>query len=191
MRDPTDRSSPQTTTATPALETVGLAKRYGRRGVWALRDLDLTIPSGSITALVGPNGAGKSTLIRSFIGFERPTSGELRVCGIDPRQDRVGVIDQIGYVSQSSALYRGLSVGSNLKLARSLRKTFETDVAEARLKRFEIPMSQRVGTLSGGQQAQVMLSIALPVVACEFEMKTSGARLAIHIGAHSRSSPVW
>ena len=60
MRQASDRPSLQASTSTPALETVGLAKRYGRRGFWVLRDLDLSIPSGSITARVGPNGAGKN-----------------------------------------------------------------------------------------------------------------------------------
>ena len=144
-----------------ALETVGLSKRYRRRASLALDRIAISIPPGSITALVGPNGAGKTTLIRSFIGFERPTAGELRVAGLDVRRDRVRVIERIGYVSQSSSLYRGLSVHDHLDLARSLRAGFHPDVAAQRLARFDIGLARRVGELSGGQQAQVMLSIAL------------------------------
>ena len=68
---------------TAVLETIGLGKRYGRRR-WALRDLDLAVEEGSITALVGPNGSGKSTLLKAWVGFERPTTGRLRIHGVDP-----------------------------------------------------------------------------------------------------------
>ncbi|MDQ3554476.1 MAG: ATP-binding cassette domain-containing protein, partial [Chloroflexota bacterium] len=76
-----------TATIAPALEAVSVSKRYRRSGAWALRDVDLQIQPGTMTALVGPNGAGKSTLIRSFLGFERPTFGVVRVMGVDPQQD--------------------------------------------------------------------------------------------------------
>ena len=99
------------------LEAIGLSKRYRRGGPWALHDVDLTVPRGTVTALVGPNGAGKSTLIRSWMGYERPTGGSVRVGGIDPRVDSVGALRQLGYVSQSTALYRGLTVADHLVLA--------------------------------------------------------------------------
>ena len=72
---------------TAALETVGLGKRYGMRR-WALQGLDLAVEEGSITALVGPNGSGKSTLLKAWIGFERPTTGRLRIHGVDPWRER-------------------------------------------------------------------------------------------------------
>ena len=82
---------------TAVLEAHGFGKRYRRRP-WALRSVDLTVPEGSITALVGPNGSGKSTLIRSWIGFERPTEGRLVTGGIDPQKDRKGAVARVGYV---------------------------------------------------------------------------------------------
>ncbi len=144
-----------------ALEAVALSKRYRRSGKWALRDVDLAIAAGTITALVGPNGAGKSTLIRSWMGFERPSSGSVRVAGIDPQADGPAAIAKVGYVSQSIVLYRGLTVGQHLDLARDLRVEFDMSGARERLDQLAIPIDQRGGDLSGGQAAQVALSIAL------------------------------
>lgn len=145
----------------PVLETIGVSKRYRRSGSWALLDVDLAIPQGTITALVGPNGAGKSTLIRTWIGFERPTRGRVRVGGIDPQEDRAGAVATVGYVSQSTALYRGLTVAEHLDLAFTLRSGFDTGTARQRLEELAIPLSQKAGSLSGGQAAQVALCIAL------------------------------
>ena len=157
MSDASTRIMP----TTPALEAIGVSKRYRRTGSWALLDADLEVPEGTITALVGPNGAGKSTLIRTWVGFERPTRGLVRVGGIDPREDRAGAVARIGYVSQSTALYRGLTVGEHLTLARTMRPGFDDEAAQARLEQLAIPLSQKAGSLSGGQAAQVALCIAL------------------------------
>lgn len=144
-----------------ALEAIGAWKRYRRSGSWALQDVDLAIPRGGITALVGPNGAGKSTLMRSWVGFERPTRGSVRVGGIDPQSDRAGALSQVGYVSQSTVLYRGLTVAEHLDLAASLRRGFDAELARRRLQELVIPLSQKAGSLSGGQAAQVALCLAL------------------------------
>lgn len=144
-----------------ALETIDLSKRYRRGAPWALDDVTLTVPRGTVNALVGPNGAGKSTLIRTWMGFERPTSGRVRVGGVDPGVDRAGALRQVGYVSQSTALYRGLSVAHHLDLAAGLRAGFDTQAARARLEQLAIPLSQKAGALSGGQAAQVALCLAL------------------------------
>ena len=145
---------------TPALETHDLAKRY-RRGVWALTGIDLEIPSGGITALVGPNAAGKSTLIKTWVGFERPTRGSVRVAGIDPWENRAAALDHIGYVPQSPALYDGLSVEDHLDLAVLLRPSFDRASARERLDQLGIPRDASARRLSGGQQAQVALALAL------------------------------
>ena len=144
-----------------ALETIGLSKQYRRGGPWALRDVSLAVPRGTVTALVGPNGAGKSTLIRTWMGFERPTQGSVRVGGIDPRTDRPGALRQLGYVSQATALYRGLTVEDHLDLAVGLRGGFDRASARDRLQLLAIPLGQKAGSLSGGQAAQVALCLAL------------------------------
>jgi len=148
-------------TAEPVLEAIRVSKRYRRSGVWALRDVDLSIPAGTMTALVGPNGAGKTTLIRSFIGFERPSGGSVRVMGIDPQRDGRGAVERVGFVSQSTGLYRNLRVGDHLDLAASLRRGFDRASAATHLDELGIPLRQSAGDLSGGQQAQVALAIAL------------------------------
>jgi len=146
--------------ADPVLEARGLAKRY-RRGVWALAGIDLALPAGGITALVGPNAAGKSTLIKSWVGFEKPTRGSVRVAGIDPWKDRSAALAKLGYVPQSPSLYDGLSVDDHLDLARQLRPSFDRDYARDRLAQLDIPADRGGRNLSGGQQAQVALALAL------------------------------
>jgi ABC-2 type transport system ATP-binding protein len=142
------------------LETHDLAKRYRRR-TWALTGIDLTVPEGGITALVGPNAAGKSTLIKTWVGFERPTRGSVTVGGIDPWKDRSGVLGLVGYVPQSPSLYDGLSVEDHLDLAVQLRPDFDRAYARRRLDELSIPGDQGAKSLSGGQQAQVALALAL------------------------------
>jgi ABC-2 type transport system ATP-binding protein len=144
----------------PALEARAVTKRYGPRIV-ALRDLDLTIELGTTTALVGPNGAGKSTLMKLWMGFERPTAGTLSVVGLDPWRDRERAVARLGYVPQATALYRELTVADHLDLAVSLRRTFDRPYAAERLRRLGIAGDVRAGELSGGQQAQVGLALAL------------------------------
>ena len=146
--------------AEPVLQAHALAKRYGRR-TWALTGIDLAIPQGGITALVGPNAAGKSTLIKTWVGFERPTRGGVTVGGIDPWKDRSGVLGLVGYVPQSPALYDGLSVDDHLDLAVLLRPDFDRPYARQRLDQLGIPGDQGAKSLSGGQQAQVALALAL------------------------------
>ena len=142
------------------LETTGLGKRYGRRR-WALRDLDLAVEEGSITALVGPNGSGKSTLLKAWIGFERPTSGQLRIRGVDPVRDRSAAIKLTGYVPQAPSLYRELTVDDHITFAAFHRPGFDRALARGYLDDLSIPLDTRADELSGGQQAQVGLALAL------------------------------
>ncbi len=142
------------------LEARGLAKRY-RRGSWALGGIDLALPAGGITALVGPNAAGKSTLIKTWVGFEKPTRGSVSVMGIDPWRERSRALANIGYVPQSPALYDGLSVDDHLDLAVQLRPGFDRAYAQDRLTQLDIPVGRGAHSLSGGQQAQVALALAL------------------------------
>lgn len=142
------------------LEARGLAKRY-RGGVWALAGIDLAIPPGGVTALVGPNAAGKSTLIKTWVGFEKATRGSAAVLGLDPWRQRSRALEHLGYVPQSPALYDGLSVEDHLDLAVQLRRGFDRVAARARLDQLGIPRAAGARSLSGGQQAQVALALAL------------------------------
>jgi ABC-2 type transport system ATP-binding protein len=151
------------TIATEAAPLVaeGVGRRYRRSRPWALHDVSLEVPEGSITALVGANGAGKSTLIRSCLGFERPNEGRVLVFGIDPRQDRAAAVASIGYVPQATALYRGLSIVDHFVMAKAARPAFDTAFAQAHVERVGLATKRRVSELSGGEQAQVTLALAL------------------------------
>jgi ABC-2 type transport system ATP-binding protein len=149
-----------TSRPTPILEARGLVKRY-RRGREALAGIDLVLDGGGLTALVGPNGAGKSTLIKAWVGLERPSRGQVFVRGIDPWRDRRTAVRQLGYVPQAPALYRELSVGQHVAYAAAVRPGFDRMLAERRLSDLGIPLDQRAGELSGGQQAQTGLALAL------------------------------
>ena len=142
------------------LETDDVGKRYGRRN-WVIRHLDVAVPDGSITALVGPNGSGKSTLLKAWIGFERPSEGRVLVDGIDPWRARAAGLMRIGYVPQAPSLYRELTVEDHVRLAGTLRPGFDADLARRRLDDLDIPWTSRADQLSGGQQAQVGLALAL------------------------------
>jgi ABC-2 type transport system ATP-binding protein len=143
------------------LRAHGLSKRYRRGRPPALDRIDLDIEGGGITALVGPNGAGKSTLIRCFLGFERPSAGFVTVDGIDPARQRAKALDRIGYVGQEMGLYRQLTADAHLELATTVRRSFDRSYAAARLDDRDVPRSVPTAELSGGQQAQVALSLAL------------------------------
>jgi ABC-2 type transport system ATP-binding protein len=140
------------------LEASGLGKRYG--GTWALRDCSLAIPAGHVVALVGPNGAGKSTLLNLAVGLAAPTAGRVTVLGGQP-PGSPAALDAVAFVAQDTPLYKNLSAADMLHLTRNLNRRFDRTSAEARLAELGIPLKQRVGRLSGGQQAQLALTVAL------------------------------
>jgi ABC-2 type transport system ATP-binding protein len=142
-----------------ALETSQLGKRYG--SVWALRDCTVAVPRGRITALVGPNGAGKTTLLHLAVGLLRPSAGSVRVCGFDPCRQPRQMLPRVGFVAQDHPLYKGFTVHDTLTFGHKLNPRWDDDLAQVRLARLGIPLDFRVGKLSGGQQAQAALMVAL------------------------------
>jgi ABC-2 type transport system ATP-binding protein len=144
---------------TAVLEARSLGKRYG--STWALRDCELSIPAGSVTALVGPNGAGKTTLLQLAVGLIKPTTGTVSVLGRAPRTEPLGVLPRVGFVAQDHPLPRRFTIGETLRLGRELNPSWDDAVAERRIDVLGLSRRQRVGTLSGGQQAQVALTLAL------------------------------
>jgi ABC-2 type transport system ATP-binding protein len=143
---------------TSALEATGLAKRYGR--TWALRDCSLAVPRGRVAAVVGPNGAGKTTLLRLAVGLRRPTRGSVAVFGSPPQE--AGSLARVGFVAQETPLYRDLTVADHLEFGRRLNgDAWDAPSATERLAKLGIPSDRRAGELSGGQRAQVSLTIAL------------------------------
>ena len=140
------------------IETNGLGKRYG--GTWALRECTLAIPGGHVAALVGPNGAGKSTLLNLAVGLSAPSAGEVTVLGGRP-PGSPAALDGIAFVAQDTPLYKNLSVADMLYVTRNLNRRFDQSYAQARLDDLGIPPKRRAGKLSGGQQAQLALTLAL------------------------------
>jgi ABC-2 type transport system ATP-binding protein len=140
------------------VEASGLCKRYG--GTWALRECTLKVPAGRIAALVGPNGAGKSTLLNLVVGLSAPSAGEVTVLGGLPAGSPAA-LDGIAFVAQDTPLYKTLSVADMIYVTRSLNRRFDVAYARARLAELGIPPQRKAGKLSGGQQAQVALTLAL------------------------------
>lgn len=141
-----------------AIEAAELGKRYW--GSWALRECTLAIPAGQVTALVGPNGAGKSTLLNIAAGLAEPSAGTVTVLG-GARPGSAAALDGIAFVAQGTPLYGNLSPADLLHLTRNLSRRFDQRYAEARLAGLGIPLDRKAGKLSGGQQAQLALTLAL------------------------------
>ena len=141
-----------------AIETVGLGKRYGRR--WALRGCTLDVPAGRVVGLVGPNGAGKTTLMHLAVGLLRATEGEISVLGQPPGSDPAWLA-KFGFLAQDSPTYARLTVGQHLRMGEWLNPTWDAAFATARLADLGLDPSQRAGTLSGGQRAQLALTLAV------------------------------
>jgi ABC-2 type transport system ATP-binding protein len=140
------------------VEASGLGKRYGR--TWALRDCTLEIPAGRVAALVGPNGAGKSTLLNLAVGLSSPSAGAVTVLG-GRAAGSPAALDGIAFVAQDTPVYRNLSVADMISVTRALNRRFDQSYAHARLEDLGIPPKRRAGKLSGGQQAQLALTLAL------------------------------
>ena len=140
------------------VETSALGKRYG--STWALRDCTLAIPEGHLVALVGPNGAGKTTLLNILVGLTVPTAGHVTVLDGIPIGSPAA-LDGIAFVAQDSPLYRQYSVADLLHLTRNLNNEFDGALASKRLRDLGIDEKHKAGKLSGGQQAQLALTLAL------------------------------
>jgi len=141
-----------------ALEANQLGKCYGKH--WALRNCTLHIPQGCIAGLVGLNGAGKTTLLHLAVGLLKPTEGTLDVLGISS-QNTASLLSHIGFVSQERSLYRHFTVGDTLTMGKKLNPRWDETRAHTLLERLKLPWKQVIGKLSGGQQAQIALVMAL------------------------------
>jgi ABC-2 type transport system ATP-binding protein len=140
------------------IEASSLGKRYGK--TQALRNCTLAIPAGHVAALVGPNGAGKSTLLNLAVGLAAPSEGGLTVLG-GRQPGSLAALDGIAFVAQDTPLYKNVSAANMLHLTRNLNRHFDQDYAEVRLGELGIPLKRKAGKLSGGQQAQLALTLAL------------------------------
>ncbi len=140
------------------VEASGLGKRYG--STWALRECSLAVPAGHVAALVGPNGAGKTTLLNLAVGLAEPTAGVVTVLG-GLAAGSPAALDGIAFVAQDTPLYKNLPAADMLHLTANLNRRFDQRYARARLGELGIPLKRKAGRLSGGQQAQLALTLAL------------------------------
>ena len=143
---------------TPVLHTQGLGKRFGQR--WALTDCTLSVPAGHAVGLVGPNGAGKTTLLNLAVGMLAPTSGTIEVLGGRPAGSRAQLA-RVGFVAQDTPTYAALSVADHLRLGATMNPGWDAALARRRIKRLSLDPRQRAGKLSGGQRAQLALTLAV------------------------------
>ena len=136
----------------------GLGKAYRR--TWALRDCTLAIPEGHVVGLVGPNGAGKTTLLRLATGMLTPTRGTVSVLGQRPAAGPAQLA-RVGFVAQDTAVYARLTVADHLRLGAWLNPGWDDDLARQRIGQLALDPKQRAGSLSGGQRAQLALTLAM------------------------------
>jgi ABC-2 type transport system ATP-binding protein len=139
------------------IEASGLGKRYGRR--WALAGCTLAVPAGRVTGLVGPNGAGKTTLLQLAAGLLEPTAGTIRVLG-ERAAGTPAQIARVGFVAQDAPVYAGLSVAAHLRMGAWLSPGWDGKLAARRISQLGFDPGQRAGSLSGGQRAQLALTLA-------------------------------
>ena len=145
--------------ATTVLSTRDLGKRFGLK--WALRECSMEIPAGKVAALVGPNGAGKSTLLRLAVGLSRASEGSVSVLGEASGPANARLLRRVGYLDQERPLYRGYRVSEMMRFGAATNPTWNQSVATSYLAQLDIAPGARVSSLSGGQQAQVALTLCL------------------------------
>jgi len=140
---------------TPVLRTDALTKTFGCKR--ALAECSLDVPAGRVVGLVGPNGAGKSTLLNLAVGMLTPTSGTIEVFGEAPASG----MPKVGFVAQDTPTYANLSVDDHLRLGEHLNPGWDHALADARMERLGLDRAQKARKLSGGQRAQLALTLGL------------------------------
>jgi ABC-2 type transport system ATP-binding protein len=143
---------------TAVIKTERLGKRYRR--LWALADCTLSIPAGHVVGIVGPNGAGKTTLLSLAAGLLAPTAGTIEVLG-GPPPENPAELARVGFVAQDAPVYAGLPVADHLRLGAHLNPGWDDALARSRIERLDLDPGQKAGKLSGGQRAQLALTLAI------------------------------
>jgi len=143
----------------PVIEIAQLSRRFGAKD--ALAQVTLTFRRGGVYGLVGANGAGKTTLIKHILGLLKAESGSVRVFGLDPVADPVGVLSRIGYLSEENDLPGWMRVDELMRYTRAFYPQWDEVYAEKLRVRFGLDAAARVRTLSKGQRARAGLLVAL------------------------------
>jgi ABC-2 type transport system ATP-binding protein len=143
----------------PVMEISGLTRRFGSKT--ALESISLSLPRGAVYGLVGANGAGKTTLIRHVLGLLRAESGSVRVFGLDPVADPVGVLSRIGYLSEDNDLPGWMRVDELVRYSRAFYPSWDDAFASELMRTFALDPAARIKSLSKGQKARAGLLVAL------------------------------
>src|SRR6476469_1685023 len=143
----------------PVIDVSRLTRRFGDKT--ALDSVSLAIPRGAVYGLVGANGAGKTTLIKHILGLLRAQSGSVRVFGLDPVTDPVGVLSRIGYLSEENDLPGWMRVDELIRYSRAFYPAWDDVYAEELRQVFALDPTARIKSLSRGQKARAGLLIAL------------------------------
>jgi len=141
------------------IHTTDLTKTYGDQ--FAVEALDLSIPPGAAVGLLGPNGAGKSTTINMLLGLLTPTSGTVSVLGIDPARDGAAVRSRVGYVPERHHIYGWMTIQEVLGFTRSFYPTWNDQLCEDLVKRYDLSPEKKVKQLSQGMGTKLSLILAL------------------------------
>jgi ABC-2 type transport system ATP-binding protein len=148
-----------TQATTPVIDVNRLTRRFDTKT--ALDDVTLAIPRGAVYGLVGANGAGKTTLIKHILGLLRAQSGSVRVFGLDPVADPVGVLSRIGYLAEENDLPGWMRVDELIRYSRAFRPSWDDSYAEELRESFALDPAAKIKNLSKGQKARVGILIAL------------------------------
>jgi ABC-2 type transport system ATP-binding protein len=142
-------------TTQPVIEVKGLVRRYGT--LEAVHGLNLTVPPGRCYGFFGRNGAGKTTTIKCLLNLLRPTAGQVRVFGLDPQQDEVGVKSRLAYVPDQVAFYPWMTIRAFFDYLASFRPRWNTGKEKELLDQFGLDPTRKVNALSRGEKVQVAL----------------------------------
>lgn len=142
-----------------AVETQHLRYRAGKD--FALSDVNLRVPAGSIYGFLGPNGAGKTTTIRLVLGLLRADGGSITVLGQSMPHSYVDVLARVGYVPDRPHVHPSLTVGESMDLHAAFHHQWDTRWAAELQQQFRLSADQRVGALSKGETGKLMMLLAL------------------------------
>jgi ABC-2 type transport system ATP-binding protein len=136
-----------------------LSRSFGRKG--ALDRVSFRAAVGQVYGLVGANGAGKTTLIKHLLGLLRAQSGSVRVFGLDPVRDPVGVLGRVGYLSEERELPEWMRVDELMSYTQAYHPTWDASYARDLLETFALDPSKKIKDLSKGMRAQAGLVAAV------------------------------
>ncbi|MBX3434402.1 MAG: ABC transporter ATP-binding protein [Pirellulales bacterium] len=144
---------------TAAIEMRHVDKSFRKQRV--LADMSLVVEQGTTFAFLGRNGAGKTTTIRMLLGLLQRDAGDVRVLGIDPAVDPLAIRARVGYLAEDQKMYGWMRVDEIIRFVAPFYKTWDHDLALKYVREFELPLAQKIKTLSKGQTVRLGLVLAL------------------------------